>query len=208
MMIRLDFTGAEHAPRALRVGQQPMPGVAMLVEPGPHLPFRDACIDEMFIGRAIAWRGDIAETLDELWRVCKPGALIHLTLPHASSTLAVTRDPRRRPLLTLNTFNFYDPRSKPLDAPSTSFTVERAQLRVAGERMADSGLALARGRFAGIIEKLANGSRGSQYRFERWFAGIIGGFEEFDIVLSVVKDERATRDAMRHAAAAGVPGDN
>jgi hypothetical protein len=55
-------------------------------------------------------------------------------------------------------------------------------------------LALARGPLSRFIEKLANGSRGSQYRFERWFAPLFGGFEEFDVVLSVVK-ERERRSA-------------
>jgi hypothetical protein len=91
-------------------------------------------------------------------------------------------------MLTLNTFNYYDPRLKPADAPPTAFAIERARLRVAGQRGDDAGLALARGPFAQFIEKLANGSRGSQYRFERWFANLIGGFEEFDVVLAVVKD--------------------
>ncbi len=41
-------------------------------------------------------------------------------------------------------------------------------------------------------EKLAKGSRVSQYRFERWVASGIG-FEEFDVVLSVATP------AARHA---------
>lgn len=188
MMVRIDFGGrAQKSRRALRVSHSPAPGVAFLAEVGPHLPLRDASVDELFVDRAIAWRSDIAATLDELWRVSKPGALIHVTLPHASSTLAMTRDPRSRPALTLNTFNYYDPRTKPADAPATTFSIERARLRVAGQRESDTGLALARGPFAQFVEKLANGSRGSQYRFERWFANLIGGFEEFDVVLSVVK---------------------
>jgi hypothetical protein len=195
MMVRLDFSGAADAARALRVAAAAVPGVALLAEAGPRLPFRDGCIDEMFLGRAVGWRGDIAETLDELWRVSKPGALIHLTLPHASSSIAVSRDPKPRPLLTLNTFNYYDPRTKPAGAPPTAFAIERARLRIAGERSADAGLALARGPFATFIEKLANGSRGSQYRFERWFANVIG-FEEFDVVLAVIKP------APKHASSA------
>jgi hypothetical protein len=195
MMVRLDFTGgAKSAARALRVAPAPADGVAVVAEAGPRLPFGDGCIDELFVGRAVAWRSDIAETLDELWRVSRPGALIHLTLPHASSTLALSRDARPRPMLTLNTFNYYDPRTKPADAPPTAFVIERAHLRVAGERGADAGLALARGPFASFIEKLANGSRGSQYRFERWFANVIG-FEEFDVVLAVVKRAPARQSA-------------
>ncbi len=194
MMVRLDFSGrAKKAARAMRVATESAAGVAFIAEAGPHLPFGEGSIDELFVGRAIGYRSDVAATLDELWRIGKPGALIHLTLPHASSTIALSRDARPRPMLTLNTFNYYDPRTKPAGAPPTAFAVERARLRVAGQRGDDTGLALARGPFAQFIEKLANGSRGSQYRFERWFAGVIGGFEEFDVVLSVVKPEPHAR---------------
>jgi len=207
MMVRLDFTGhARGAGRALRVAVRRDAGAAILADAGPHLPFRDASVDELFVGRAAAYRADIAETLDELWRVSKPGALIHLTLPHASSTIAVSRDARLRPMLTLNTFNYFDPRSNPAAATATSFVVERARLRVAGPRAGDTGLALARGPFAQLVEKLANGSRGSQYRFERWFAGLIGGFEEFDVVLSVAKERRPRRGADDPGAAAAADG--
>lgn len=202
-MVRLDFTGrAKRAARATRVGPTALPGVAMISECSPRLPFRDASVDEMFVDDAIARRSDIAETLDELWRVAKPGALVHLRLPHASSSLAVSRDPRPKPLLTLDTFNYYDPRSKPWDAHSPAmFTVERARLRVAaGRGGGDAGMALARGPFAQFIEKLANGSRGSQYRFERWLAPLFGGFEEFEVVLGVVKEP--TRERPEHVAAA------
>ncbi len=193
MMVRLDFSGqAKHAARAMRLNAVAAPGVAFVAQAGPHLPFRDASVDELFLGRTIMYRDDIAGTLDELWRVCKPNALIHVTLPHASSAIAASRDARARPLLTLNTFNYYDPRSKPWDAPTpTAFSIERARLRVAGQRGDDSGLALARGPLTQFIEKVANGSRGSQYRFERWFSGLFGGFEEFDVVLSAVKQAHA-----------------
>jgi len=191
MMVRLDFSGrAKKAARAIRVAGAAEPGVSFVAEAGPRLPFADESIDEIFVGRAIAYRDDIGQTIGELWRISKPGALIHLTLPHASSTIAMSRDPHPRPMLTLQTFNYYDPRTKPADAPEAAFTVERARLRVAGQRGDDSGLALARGPFAQFVEKLANSSRGSQYRFERWFAALIGGFEEFDVVLSVVKQPR------------------
>jgi hypothetical protein len=203
MMIRLDFTGrAKQAARAIRIGPAPLPGVELISECSPRLPLQDASVDEMFVDDAIARRGDIAETLDELWRVAKPGALIHLRLPHASSPLAASRDPRPKPLLTLDTFNYYDPRSKPWDAHSpTTFTVERAKLRVAARRGGgDAGMALARGPFTQFIEGLANGSRGSQYRFERWLAPLFGGFEEFEVVLGVVKE--AKRERPEHVVAA------
>jgi len=206
MMVRLDFSGrGKKAARALRVAGSAGPGVSFVAEAGPRLPFANESIDEVFVGRAIAYRDDIDQTIGELWRISKPGALVHLTLPHASSTIAMSRDPRPRPMLTLQTFNYYDPRTKPADAPDAAFTVERARLRVAGQRGDDSGLALARGPFAQFVEKLANGSRGSQYRFERWFAALIGGFEEFDVVLSVVKQPQRSRPSASAASGSSAP---
>jgi len=204
MMVRLDFSGVAKAARVIRAARRRSEGVALLADAGPRLPFRDSTVDELFVGRAIAGRTDIAATLDEFWRVCRPGALIHLVLPHGSSLIAVSSRPAALPLLTLNTFNYYDPRFKPADAPTpAAFTIERARLRLAGRRGDDTGLALARGPFARFIEKLANGSRGSQYRFERWFAHWFGGFEEFSVVLSVVKEpSRPAGQAGREAAAA------
>lgn len=205
MMMRIDFSGhARQAARAMCVNAFAAPGITFVAQAGPHLPFQDGSIDELFLGRTIMYRDDMPATLDEIWRVCKPGALVHVTLPHASSAIATSRDARPRPLLTLNTFNYYDPRGKPWDAPTaTAFAIERACLRVAGRRGDDSGLALARGPLTQFIEKLANGSRGSQYRFERWFAGLFGGFEEFDVVLSVVKQPEARGAASFMSAIAG-----
>ncbi len=193
MMVRLDFGDqAKSASRTRPVPAFPTPGVTFIAQAGPQLPFRDGSVDELFLGRTIMYRDDIAATLDEIWRVCKPSALIHVTLPHASSTIAAFRVAQTRPLLTLNTFNYYYPRSRPWDAaPPAAFAIERAHLRVAAQRGDDSGLALARGPLTQFIEKLANGSRGRQYRFERRFAGLFGGFEEFDVVLSVVKQSSA-----------------
>lgn len=205
MMVRLDFGDAAHtAARSLRVRPQKAAGVAIVAECGPHLPFKDGSIDELFVGGAIARRTDIADTLDELWRISRPGALIHLRMPHASSALAVTRDPRAQPMFTLGTFNHYDPNFSAEGADShTAFTVERARLHLAGARGDDSGLALARGPLAQFIEKLANGSRGAQYRFERWFAGLFGGFEEFSVVLAAVKPQERRSAIMSRVQPAG-----
>src|SRR5205085_4931490 len=104
----------------LRVSDTPAPGIALLAEAGPHLPFKSGTVDEVFLEATIARRNDIADTLDELWRISKPGTLIHLRLPHASSTIAVTRDPRAQPMFTLDTFNHYDPPSRPAASPASN----------------------------------------------------------------------------------------
>lgn len=189
MMIRLDFGGrAQRVARPIRISTAAAPGVALCASLGPELPFKGDSVDEVFLDDRLAHVTDFVGTLEELWRMCKPGALIHLRLPHASSSWAVSRDPRHPRPYTLETFNYFDPRFKRLDCPTrATFQVERCRLRVTGAREEARGLALARGPLTAAIERLANQSRGMQYRWERWLAGLIGGFEEMDVVLSAVK---------------------
>lgn len=188
MMVRLDFGGQARRAAVLRVGRARQPGVQLLAELGPRLPFRDEAVDEVFLERTMAHVDDFIATLEELWRISKPGTLLHLRLPHASSSWAVTRDPRHARLYTLETFNYFDPRYRSSECQSrASLQVEQCRLHLAGARGHVRGLALARGVFAGAIERIANQSRGMQYRWERWLAALVGGFEEFSVVLSVVK---------------------
>ncbi len=188
-MIRLDFGGrAARAARPVRVAPERRPGIALLARLGPCLPFRGDSVDEVFLDDRLAHVDDFAGTLEELWRACKPGALIHLRLPHASSAWAATGDPRHAGRYTLETFNYFDPRFKRADCPTpATFHVERCRLHVTGQRDQARGLALARGPLVTAIERLANQDRGMQYRWERWLAGLIGGFEEMTVVLSAVK---------------------
>ncbi len=187
-MVRLDFSGMASGLGAIQVGEGQREGLNLRARLGPALPFRDGSVDEVFLDDGLAHVSDFVCTLEELWRVCLPGALIHLRLPHASSAWAVSRDPRHPNRYTLETFNYFDPRFKDAHCPTpATFRVEQAELRVTGARGDPSGLALARGPLARTIERFANRNRGMQYRAERWFAGLFGGFEEMSVVLAVEK---------------------
>ncbi len=188
-MIRLDFGDGVRRARALRLAPQSGPDVQIVAQLSPHLPFKDSSIDEIFVDRALAHAEDVPGTMEEIWRISRPGTVIHLRLPHASSTWAVSRDPRHSRQFTLETFNYFDPeRNNRTCVSSASFRVEHARLYLTGPRPNGRGLALARGAFARVIEGFVNQNRGMQYRWERWFAPLVGGFEEFSIVLSAVKE--------------------
>jgi SAM-dependent methyltransferase len=189
MIVRLDFGRDARRQRCLRVAAQPGAGVQIVAKLGNELPFRSDSVDEIFLDRALAHADGFPAIMEELWRVSKPGTLLHLRLPHASSSWAMSRDPRHGAHYTLETLNYFDPRYKDETCTSpAAFQVEYARLYLTGaRRTADRGLALARGTFARIIEGLVNQDRGMQYRWERWFAPLVGGFEEFYVVLSAVK---------------------
>jgi SAM-dependent methyltransferase len=189
MIVRLDFGGAVHRARALRVAPQPGSDTQIVAQLSPHLPFKDNSADEIFMDRSLAHAEDFLGVMEECWRISKPGTIIHARLPHASSAWALSRDPLHNRHFTLETFNYFDPRFKdPKCASSASFRVEHARLYLTGARKSTQGLALARSAFAGIIEGLVNQDRGMQYRWERWFSPLVGGFEEFYVVLSAIKE--------------------
>jgi SAM-dependent methyltransferase len=189
MIVRLDFGGEARRARSLRLGAAPGADVHVLAQLSPHLPFKDNSVDEIFLDHALAHADGFADIMEELWRISKPGTIVHARLPHASSSWAISRDARHGRPFTLETFNYFDPRfNDPRCASPASFHVEHARLFLTGARRNARGLALARSGFASIIEAFVNQDRGMQYRWERWFAPLVGGFEEFYVVLSTAKE--------------------
>lgn len=189
MIVRLDFGGSSRRSRSIRVADSAGPDVQIVAELGPRLPFRDGSVDEVFLDHALAHREGFVPIMEELWRVCRPSALVHVRLPHASSPWALSRDARHSQHYTLETFNYFDPRfNDPTCTSRATFRVEQSRLYLAGARHNANGLA--KGAFARVIESVANQNRGMQYRWERWFAPLIGGFEELYVALSVIKGRR------------------
>lgn len=188
MIVRLDFGGEARRARSIRIAAAPAQGVQIVAQLGAELPFRDSSVDEIFLDRTLAHADSFVAIMEELWRISKPGTIVHARLPHASSSWALSRDPRHSSHYTLETFNYFDPRFQdPKCASPASFRLEHARLYLTGARSQARGLALARGVFARIIEQIVNQDRGMQYRWERWFAPLVGGFEEFYVVLSAIK---------------------
>ena len=189
MIVRLDFGGAVRRARAIRIASQSGPGVQIVTGLTPNLPFKDSTVDEIFLDHTLAHADDFLGIMEELWRISRPSTIIHVRLPHGSSSWAISRDPRHDRSYTLETFNYFDPRYRDnaCTSPAT-FRVEFTRLYLTGTRRNDRGLALARGVFARTIDGLVNQNRGMQYRWERWFASLVGGFEEFYVVLSAIKE--------------------
>ena len=166
------------------------------------LPLRDSAVDEVFAEDALEHVRDFVGALEEIWRVSKPGALIHLHLPHASSPWATSRDPRHQRQFTIETFEYFSP-SRQRDACPTraTFEIEHCRLHLTARGGPDRGRGLAQGTVARLLEAVANRNRGMQYRWERWLGHLIG-FDEMSVVLSVVKAREPTVPAAAHAARA------
>jgi SAM-dependent methyltransferase len=151
------------------------------------LPLRDNAVDEILTHRSLEHVSDFVGALEELWRVSKPGALIHLRLPHATSPWATSRDPRHQRQYTIETFEYFTPRHRRSDCPTHAvFEIERSRLLLTARNGPDRGRGLAQGTVARVLEAVANRNRGMQYRWERWLGHLIG-FDEMYVALSAVK---------------------
>jgi hypothetical protein len=158
----------------------------LLVALGPFLPFADASIDEIRLGRSLAHVDDLVSTMAEIWRISKAGALVHARMPHASSPWAAGREPAPVQSYTIEAFRYFSP-DRQTDVSGTPFEIERCRLHLKRSEPTAGISAKQRSPFVRAVEALANRDKGMQYRWERWLGPMIGGFEEFSIVLSAVK---------------------
>jgi hypothetical protein len=184
-MVSLEIEGTRRHRGTLRVGKRADAGVAVLADLERGLPFKDETVEEVFLDHALDSVRDLVGALEELWRVCRAGALIHVWLPHATSSWATSRNPSQMRPFTIETFEFFDPEKNPQHPPGAAFEIEHAKLFLTTLRQGQRPR-LTGGVISTFIESLANRNRGSQYRWERWLGAFIG-FEEFYVLLTVVK---------------------
>jgi len=189
-IVRLNLGEGRKRPESLRFGRCPGPETDVLADLEAGLPLADSVVDEIDTGHALAHTADFVGALEEVWRVCKPGALVHVRLPHATSVWAASRDPRHQRLYTIETFEYFDPRRRNEGCPTrAAYIIEESRLYLTARGTPERGRGLARGTVSRLFESAANRSRGMQYRWERWLGHLVG-FEEMYVLLNVVKERR------------------
>ena len=164
-------------------------GVDIVADVFRTLPFRDGCADEVFASHLVEHVDDLMAFMGEVWRICKPGAVVHFRFPHASTPYVTWKDPTHRRGVFLNTFDYFDPAT--LDGRifgyyhPAKFTIEKQLLHF--NMNADTWLP-GRGRrvFGRVVDALANRSRRAQYLCER-FWGHWAGLEEAHIWMRAMK---------------------
>jgi SAM-dependent methyltransferase len=184
-MVSLEIDGTRRHRGTLRISKRTDAGVAVLADLERGLPFQDDTVEEVFLDHTLEEVHDFVGALEELWRVCRAGALIHVWLPHATSSWATSRNPSQARPFTIETFEFFDPEKNPQHPPGAAFEIEHAKLFLTTLRQGQRPR-LTGGVVSTLVESLANRNRGSQYRWERWLGPLVG-FEEFYVLLTVVK---------------------
>lgn len=185
--------GPNKRPGALGIDIAVLPVVDIVADITAGLPFRDSTVDQVVASHVLEHFDNLVAVMNEIWRVCKPGARVSVTVPHASSSFMTWRDPTHRRGLNLSTFSYFDDSTfegqKFRYYRRASFQTVYGRLRfVAGGPAARN----APGRrpsarvVTGLLEALANRSSYSQHLCERWW-GPLFGIAEACVLLKAVK---------------------
>lgn len=77
-------------------------------------PFADSTVDEVLLINILEHFPDIIKVIEEIWRICKNGALIRVVVPYYNSPGAC-QDPTHKSFFTENTFDYFtEPGTTPL----------------------------------------------------------------------------------------------
>ncbi len=178
---------------ALGVDTVPVPGVDVVADINRGLPFRDSSVDAVYSYHILEHVDDFLETMNEIWRICRPGALVFIKVPHAASSFVTWKDPTHRRGLSIATFAYFD--DTYFDGAAFAyyararFRIERAKLNFTLSGRDDNVvLAWPRRVMNLLFDVLANRNRRWQYFCERFWGPIVG-IEEADLVMRATKEE-------------------
>lgn len=184
--------GERKVPGSLGIDISRLSTVDVLADIRFGLPFRDCSVDGVHASHILEHFDNLVAVMDEIWRVCKPGARVYITVPHASSTFMTWRDPTHRRGISLSTLTYFDRRTVEGQLfkyySKADFRRVFARLRfVAG---GSSGRYAQERRFLGAIltdmfEAIANRSEYAQHLCERWWGQWFGVAEAYAVLEAV-----------------------
>lgn len=164
-------------------------GVDIVADVMRPLPFRDRSIDEVYASHLVEHVEDLMTFMGEVWRVCKPGALVHLRFPHGGTSFVLWRDPTHRRGVLLDTFDYFDPNTF---GGSAFGYYHPAKFRIVHRRLTfnlnNDRLIPSRSRrvIGRVVDALANRSQRAQYVCERFWGPLVG-IEEAHIWMRAIK---------------------
>jgi len=192
MTVALDIgCGDNKAPGAIGVDVSVTPVVEVLGTANA-LPFRESSADIIYLSHVLEHVDSLVATIEEIWRVAKPGAFIHVWSPHFSCGLYVWSDPTHRRAFASTVFDYFDSAVPLAYYSHARFQVLKRELHFGFRRTLvpvrgrSHSAALIKGSIGRLFETLANRGRFSQILCERTWANWVG-FEEVYFQLKVVK---------------------
>ena len=184
--------GNNKYPGSLGIDLAPLPSVDILADLSRGLPLQDSTVDNVHASHVLEHFDDLVGVMNEIWRVCKPGARVYVTVPHATSSYMTWRDPTHRRGINLSTFTYFD-RSTPEGSTFSYYSKAHLQRLHARLRFVPCGQEgrrqLSRKHAASALtfalEWLANRTPYAQHLCERWWGAWFGVAEAYTVLRAV-----------------------
>ncbi|MGB8699020.1 MAG: methyltransferase domain-containing protein, partial [Thermosynechococcaceae cyanobacterium] len=105
--IRIDLgCGMRKAVGFIGIDINPAPGVDIVADLSKSFPFEDSSIDEVRAHDFIEHLPDRLQTMNEIWRICKDGAIVDLFVPSTDGRGAF-QDPTHVSFWNINSFQYF-----------------------------------------------------------------------------------------------------
>ena len=181
--------GFRKKPGAIGFDIARIPGVDVICDVMRPLPLRDNSVDEIQASHIIEHVEDFLAFMGEIWRVCKPGALVYFRFPHGSSKYVTWKDPTHRRGVFLATFEYFDPNT--FDGRAWGY-YHPAKFEIVKQRINFNMNSYlwqpqpGRRILGAIFDRLANRNARAQYFCERFWGNWVG-MEEAHIWMRAIK---------------------
>lgn len=209
---RIDLgCGTRKVRGTLGVDFEAVPGVDVVVDLNRGLPFKDSSLDAVYAYHILEHLDDFLGTMNEIWRVCRPGAVVYIKAPHAASSFVTWKDPTHRRGLSIATFAYFD--DTYFDGAAFAYYA-KARFRILNPKLRftlsgrDPNFRPGRPRqmIDMVFDALANRSRRWQYFCERFWGPVVG-IEEVALAMQAIKPAAGTEVEERREAVAEAVGD-
>jgi SAM-dependent methyltransferase len=173
--------GNKKVAEAVGVDAIALPGVDIVhdLDRYPY-PFAADSVDEIHVSHVLEHLHDVVATMEELWRICKPGATVHIRVPHYTGALA-WKDPTHRRSFTSESFRYFGENSYSYYSRAR-FQVVSTRLRYSIE--ADRTRRL----MSRLIVRTVQWCMDRHSTFgERYLAFLVGGIDEIQVCLKAIK---------------------
>lgn len=105
--LRLDIgCGAHKQPGTVGVDCRRLPGVEVVCDFEKGLPFRESSVGSAFSIHSVEHMRDLMRFMEELYRVCAPGAKVYIKTPYYASRKAFV-DPTHVRFMTEESFEYF-----------------------------------------------------------------------------------------------------
>jgi predicted SAM-dependent methyltransferase len=116
--------GPHKRKKAIGVDKRLLPGIDVVCDLEQRLPFKASSVDVVVMSHLVEHIRDLIAFMEEVYRVCKPGAEVHVVAPYYTSRGAF-RDPTHVRFITEDTFQYFEP---PTDyGINTNFRIEKIE---------------------------------------------------------------------------------